>query len=260
MSFPMEYHLPVRSSIPASVALFGLLVIPVFFVASSQAQFSGASASAGSSAGGHSATGGFSGVTGSVHPPTGTVPLVNSLGPSGFVPNSRVSFSGNPSGNPGARGNSDGEHHHHHANGEYGPVWYAVPVPYASDNDATDNNSDANADDDDYQGGPTVFDRRGSGADSYVPPVQNVPQPHAAQYAVADSPVSEPPREPTLLVFKDGHTMEVGNYAIVGATLFDLTPGHPRRVALADLDLEATSKQNDDRGVTFQLPPPSQAN
>jgi hypothetical protein len=42
--------------------------------------------------------------------------------------------------------------------------------------------------------------------------------------------------------------------------LFDLTPGHARRVALADLDLEATRKQNDDRGVTFQLPQPPQAN
>ncbi len=63
-----------------------------------------------------------------------------------------------------------------------------------------------------------------------------------------------------LLVFKDGHKLEVGNYAIVGPTLFDLTPGHPRRVAFADLDLEATRQQNDDRGVTFQLPPSAQAN
>jgi hypothetical protein len=63
-----------------------------------------------------------------------------------------------------------------------------------------------------------------------------------------------------LLVFKDGRKLEVGNYAIVGATLFDLTPGHTRKVALADLDLEATRQQNDDRGVAFQLPPPSQAN
>ena len=29
---------------------------------------------------------------------------------------------------------------------------------------------------------------------------------------------------------------------------------------LADLDLEATRQQNDDRGITFQLPPPAQAN
>jgi hypothetical protein len=36
--------------------------------------------------------------------------------------------------------------------------------------------------------------------------------------------------------------------------LFDLTPGHPRRVALSELDINATQKQNDDRGVDFKLP------
>jgi hypothetical protein len=54
--------------------------------------------------------------------------------------------------------------------------------------------------------------------------------------------------------------MEVGNYAIQGATLFDLTPGHKRKVALMDLDLEATRRQNDERGVTFQLPSSYKAN
>jgi len=57
-----------------------------------------------------------------------------------------------------------------------------------------------------------------------------------------------------MLVFKDGHSLEIGNYAIVGATLFDLTPGHPRRIPLADLDLDTTKKQNDDRGVNFEIP------
>jgi len=36
--------------------------------------------------------------------------------------------------------------------------------------------------------------------------------------------------------------------------LYDLTPGHRVKIALADLDLTATSKQNDDRGIDFQLP------
>jgi hypothetical protein len=138
---------------------------------------------------------------------------------------------------------------------------YAVPVPYAVDLGATDAD-DANADDPDaqYQGGPTIFDRRGSGAASYIPPVKDVPTPHAVRDADATPADPDPPQAPTLLVFKDGHKVEVGNYAIVGPTLFDLTPGHPRRVLLADLDLEATCQQNDDRGVTFQLPPSAQAN
>jgi len=39
-----------------------------------------------------------------------------------------------------------------------------------------------------------------------------------------------------------------------------LTSGHPRKVALTDLDLEATQKQNEDRGVIFQLPPSTRVN
>ncbi len=242
----MGYHISVRHSIPASVALFSLLVLPVFLVRTSDAQINGAPASVTSP--------GFGG-----RAINGAPASVTSLGPNGYAPQSRVTFSTSRSFNPVP---GDGHHHHHYA--EYAPpVVYAVPVPvpYAVDIGATDDNSaDADANDADYQGGPTIFDRRGSGADSYIPPVRYVPTPHSAQNFDAAPPANEPPQEPTLLVFKDGRKLEVGNYAIVGTTLFDLTPGHPRRVALADLDLAATQKQNDDRGVTFQLPPPPQAN
>jgi hypothetical protein len=140
----------------------------------------------------------------------------------------------------------------------YGEV-YGYGVPYADDPNAGDQGYDA-TDDSNYQGGPTVFDRRGSGAQSYVPPVENVPAPHAEQPEnSAPAPQSQPVQQFTVLVFKDGHKLEVGNYAIVGTTLFDLTPGHPRKIALADLDLDATQKQNDDRGVVFQLPSSLQA-
>jgi hypothetical protein len=139
-------------------------------------------------------------------------------------------------------------------------VYYAVPFPYVNGDNPpeADNAADDNADDNDpdYQGGPTVFDRRGSGADSYVPPVQDELQPHSAQ---AGNDPDDAPQEPTVLVFKDGHQLEVENYAIVGVTLFDLTPGHARKVALADLDLDATQKQNEDRGVVFELPASPQA-
>jgi hypothetical protein len=65
-------------------------------------------------------------------------------------------------------------------------------------------------------------------------------------------PVADQPE--TVLVFKDGHQQEVANYAIVGATLYDLSDGHTKKVGLGDLDLTATVKQNDDRGVEFKLP------
>lgn len=61
----------------------------------------------------------------------------------------------------------------------------------------------------------------------------------------------------TVLVFKDGHRSEVVNYAIVGETLFDFAEDRTHKILLADLDLPATRRANDDRGVEFKLPPAS---
>jgi len=63
-----------------------------------------------------------------------------------------------------------------------------------------------------------------------------------------------------VLIFKDGHQLEVENYAIVGGTLYDLTEGRKHKIALDDLDLTATAKQNESRGVDFQIPGTSAAN
>jgi len=260
MIFPLEYHKFVnrstRSSIPASLALFGMFLLPLFLVSSSSAQISGGSASSSGSA--HS---------GSVAPPTAVsvAPLTGtSFVHSGYAPaNSGVTYSSGIQHSPaGSHISNNGHHHQHHtANGTaYYPYVYAVPVPYAvdvSDADTSDDDDDA-----EYQGGPTIFDRRGSGPDSYVPPSSTDPA-HAQDAPVAQSgpePAPEPPQPPTTLVFKDGRQLEVNNYAIVSQTLYDLTPGHPRKIALADLDLAATEKQNDDHGVVFQLPPSAQAN
>jgi hypothetical protein len=240
MSFSLEYHVAVRRSISVPCALFSLLVLPAFFVPSSSAQINTAPSSATSS-----------GLAG--HAVHTTTPSVASATPKGNAPNSGVTFS---SSKPAQ--NSDTHQHHHYV--KYAPpVVYAIPVPYAVDIGATDADANNDPDDDaDYQGGPTIFDRRGLGADSYVPPVEDT-RPET-QSADADLPSAEPPPEPTLLIFKDGRKIEVVNYAIVGETFFDLTPGHPRKVALADLDLDATEKQNDDHGIVFRLPIPAQAN
>jgi hypothetical protein len=243
MTSPLEYHIHVRHSIPASLALFALLALPLVFVSTSHAQINGAPASVTSPGFGGRAING---------PPAS----VSSVGPRGFAPKSRVTFTA-----PKVPRTGDGHRRRHL---DTPALVYGVPVPYAVDLGATDegNGADADADDNDpnYQGGPTIFDRRGSGAASYIPPVSSASRPHAVQNA--DEPPADPgpPQEPTLLVFKDGRKLELGNYAIIGSTLFDLTPGHPRRVALADLDLEATRKENDDRGVIFRLPPTPQAN
>jgi hypothetical protein len=58
----------------------------------------------------------------------------------------------------------------------------------------------------------------------------------------------------TLLVYRDGHQVEVQNYAILGKTLWIFSAQTSRRVPLDDLDLPATQRVNGDRGVDFATP------
>jgi len=61
------------------------------------------------------------------------------------------------------------------------------------------------------------------------------------------------PGEPTTLVFRDGHKQKVTNYAIMGQTLY-VFDNRTKKIALADIDVPATVKANDDQGVEFQVP------
>jgi hypothetical protein len=69
----------------------------------------------------------------------------------------------------------------------------------------------------------------------------------------------KPEQEPaTALVFRDQHVEEVRNYAIAGGTLWVLNDHQAgKKIPLAQLDLAATVKMNDDRGVDFQVPGPA---
>ena len=60
----------------------------------------------------------------------------------------------------------------------------------------------------------------------------------------------------TILVFRDQHKQDVQNYAIVGQTLWDFESQRTQKIPLSDLDVQATIKANDDRGVTFRVPNP----
>jgi hypothetical protein len=189
-------------------------------------------------------------------PINGTPASVTSLGPRGFAPHVGGQFHSIP------RHDRDHDGDHHRGSQFFYPYYYpyydqSYGVP--PDSYGMDSGPDAESDSD-YQGGPTIFDRRGRGAEDYVPPVKDSAPTQSSQTPSSQPPAPEPPQVPTVLVFKDGHQSEVANYAIFGQTLFDLTPGHHRKIALADLDLVATEKQNDDRGVSFQLPPGTQAN
>jgi hypothetical protein len=128
------------------------------------------------------------------------------------------------------------------------PAYIPVAVPYADQGDADDD-----ADDNSPQA---------STAQDFDPGLQDPAMPrrrtsHRVPEADAEDPgqPEQPDMQPsTVLVFKDGHQSDVLNYAIVGDTLFDFADGRTKKILLADLDLPATRKANDDRGVDFQLP------
>ena len=58
----------------------------------------------------------------------------------------------------------------------------------------------------------------------------------------------------TVLVFRDQHKEEVQNSAIVGQTLWNFAAQRTQKIPLSDLDLPATTKANDERGVDFRIP------
>jgi hypothetical protein len=77
-----------------------------------------------------------------------------------------------------------------------------------------------------------------------------------SQRRSAPETASQPPEPavPTILVFRDQHKQEVQNYAIVGQTLWAFSTGRTQKIPLASLDITATEKANDDRGVAFHVP------
>jgi hypothetical protein len=190
---------------------------------------------------------------------SGVPPSVTSLGPNGF--GSRSPFFNEPTCciNPLFPLNSNprniSRHHHNGFSGFSGFVpFYTTPYVMLSPDDYEP------ADDD--RGGPTIFDRRGSGQasrdsfrdDDRSRRDERESQPAAPEPVAQPAPTPVADQPPTVLVFKDGHQLEVQNYAVIGDQLYDLTPGHRRKIALSELDLTATATQNDDRGIDFELP------
>jgi hypothetical protein len=182
----------------------------------------------------------------------GAPPSVTFLGPRGYTPGFNPAF-------PNSRlslGSGSGTHHHHyHSYVPLGAAVYAVPIYGYGYADAPDDADNAPPEDQ-YNGGPTMFDRRGPGTAYRTSSSADRDSQQVAAYSEPGMPDPPPAEEPqTVLVFKDGHEAEVGNYAIVGNMLYDLTGGSRRKIALSDLDLDATTKANDDRGIDFAVPP-----
>lgn len=154
---------------------------------------------------------------------------------------------------------------HRHGYG-YGGFGYSIPYYYPVDNSAYGY---------DYVGGsgagPDLYSGPPLGPDSSTyhmiveqPPSRPYgeeapePPPYAYTRPAPEPPAPPPadvkPGEPTELVFRNGKHQEVTNYAIMGDSLYVFDQGR-KRIALADLDIPATIKANDDRGLEFRMPP-----
>jgi hypothetical protein len=231
------------------------------------------------------------GFGGSNNPNPGVRASVTSLGPNGYGnsrpvfgnccanffmpanPNPALFFSGQFSDRQVFNRQSSG-HHRRHRDHDFFPVGVSspvyVPVPYAvpyavPSDDAYAEDADDDSADSDYVHAPDVRTSERnpySGAKRHasrdLAPIADAsakPAPGESEEpapAGAEDPVTAQPS--TVLVFKDGHKSDVLNYAIVGDMLFDLGAGRTRKILLADLDLPATRKANDERGVDFQIP------
>lgn len=157
--------------------------------------------------------------------------------------------------------------HHRHFFGAWPYAgYYVYPYWYYGDDWDYDDNSFAadsyqNYSPDYYQNYPPP-DYSSSYGDSRVQAdidrleneVDRLRQEREARESSAAQSRSKSDSETTALVFRDKHTEEVKNYAIVGQTLWVLSGQRARKIPLTELDIPATKKANDDRGVDFQLP------
>lgn len=208
------------------------------------------------------------GFGGSNNPNPGVRASVTSLGPNGYG-NSRPIF-GNCCANffmPASpypplfrdRQSSDrktSRRRHHHEDNGFFPVGVAMPayIPYAVPyvEEADDDSVDV---DPSYSRGPRNGPRNPDHANTSAADRDSAPKAAASAQPVPVEPEQPVAAQPsTVLVFKDGHRADVLNYAIVGDTLFDFGAGRTHKILLADLDLPATRKANDERGVDFQIP------
>jgi hypothetical protein len=60
-----------------------------------------------------------------------------------------------------------------------------------------------------------------------------------------------------VIVYLDKRIEEIKNYAVANEKVVVFDNHHIKKIPLADIDLAATMKLNDERGVDFQIPNPA---
>jgi hypothetical protein len=158
-------------------------------------------------------------------------------------------------------GANRGGHHHRNGGAGYAAGYgYAYGYPYPVVVVPADEGPAADEEDQAEPPAQTIYERR--------PHVRPAPNPTPAEPVAEPEPVQEeqsvakhhnmsPVADdavPVVLVFKDGHTQEIKNYAIVGDTLYDLGAMVAHKIKMADVDVKTTIQKNEDRGVEFSVP------
>ena len=242
MSTRLRYHFSMRRLVPVVLAVMGMMAVPT-----AGAQINGIRASVTS-------------LGGSPIFPPGPRASVTSLGPQGYTPR----FDGH---NCCFSFHFKNPHHSGLGGGRFGygagvlPL-YSAPYYYGYGDvvDPVDDSMEQN-----YRPVPDrqsaeranqsqqqYVDDRLSRLEQQMDEMDNPPKKSQAAEREPQMPAADQPE--TVLVFRDGHSIEVQNYAIVGDTIYDLSQGSRHKISLADLDLSATEKQNDERGLDFRLP------
>jgi len=150
-------------------------------------------------------------------------------------------------------------HHRHFYPGYYG-YGYAYTYPPWGWYDDYDNGYDSTyADNQDYSADSYVqedYSRQQAEIDRLHDEVARLREQREARDSNAAQPAVRVWTEAdmTRLVFRDKHTEEIRNYAIVGQTLWVFSEDRAKKIMLAELDLQATKKANEDHGVDFQIP------
>jgi hypothetical protein len=96
----------------------------------------------------------------------------------------------------------------------------------------------------DYPDRGLAYQMREEGVGVYAKPTTPAPQTNAPAPRDRELP-------PVLLVYRDGRRTEVHNYAVVGQTLWIFSEDRAQKVPLTQLDLPATRKANEGRGIDF---------
>ena len=136
--------------------------------------------------------------------------------------------------------------------GYYGYPYYGYPWYYRDDAYSADAYQNYPAVD--YSSGYDDNGRDRAQIDRLTNEVDRLREEREARESQASQARSKSDSQPTQLVFRDKRTEEVHNYAIVGQTFWVLSAQRARKFPLAELDIPATKKANDDRGVDFQVP------